>query len=197
MCQNFSKNKEKIIRVFLFLFLIVFFACGTLLGCASKSPSTTLSKTREITVPELDGKVLVSAIQYAGKTVFLSSRDSISIKDDTKRIAIFSIQIQNAKKNKSYELAPIVLLDGDKKIFPDAVKYFRGNSGFILLDWDIKSREVFFHSLKMKGSRGGKYTVDLLYAIDIDKEITKAEIYGQLIEFDTEKVKLNVIDKFN
>ena len=197
MRQNFYKNNEKTIRVSLFLFLIVFLVYGTLLGCASVTSSATLSKTREIIVPELDGKVLVSAIQYAGKNVVLTQSHSISVKDDTKRIAILSIQIQNTIKNKAYELVPIVLLDGDKKIIPDAVKYFSGNS-VIASDWGVESREVFFkNSLKMKGGRGGKYTVNLIYAIDVDKEITKAEIYGQVIEFDTEKVKLDVIDKFN
>jgi hypothetical protein len=197
MCQNFYKNNEKIIRSFVILFLIVFFVYGPLLSCTSVTPSATLSKTREILVPELDGKVLVSAIQYAGKNVLLTQSHSISVKDDTKRIAILSIQIQNTKKNKAYELVPIVLLDDDKKIFPDAVKYFSGNSA-IASDWGVESREVFFrNSLKMKGSRGGKYTVNLIYAINVDKEITKAEIYGQIIEFDTEKIKLDVIDKFN
>jgi hypothetical protein len=182
MCQNYNKYKEKTIRSPVVLFLILFFVYGTLLSCVS-APSAILSKTREIIVPELGGEVLISAIQYAGKSLALTQGHSISIKDDTKRIAIFSIQIQNTIKNKTYRLTPIVLLDGDKRIFPEAVKYFSGDTVFGS-DWGVESR--YMSSLTMKGSRGGKYTVALLYAIDDDKEITKAEIYGQVIEFYTD-----------
>jgi ABC-type uncharacterized transport system substrate-binding protein len=71
-----------------------------LLGCVTAlAPSTALSKTREIIVPELDGKVLISGIQYAGNSVELSDTKNISVKNkDEKRIAVFSIQLQNAKK---------------------------------------------------------------------------------------------------
>jgi hypothetical protein len=171
-----------------------------LLSCAS-APSTALSKKREITVPELEGKVIISAIQYAGESVYLSKTKYISVKDDNKkRIAILSIQIRNTKKNKVYELAPIVLLDENKKIFPDAVKYFNGNSdsGFAS-DIGIESRknDSILDSLPMKAKCGGKYTVNLIYAIDVDRDITRAGIYGQVIEFNTKKVRLDVIGRFH
>jgi hypothetical protein len=87
-------------------FFVVF---AVLSGCASV-PSTTLSKTRVLTIPELDGTVYVSAIQYGDKVVYLSQKDYVRVTNDTKRIAILSIQIQNTIAKKEYDLSPIVLL---------------------------------------------------------------------------------------
>jgi hypothetical protein len=173
--------------------VILFFICSIFLSCAS-SPAI-LSKTREIFVSELDGAVLISAIQDAGKSTALTGTQHIRVTDDKKRLAILSIQIQSTIKEKVYELSPIVLLDGDIKILPDAVKYFSGNSA-LGVNWGINSRNIITNTLTMSG-KGGKYTANLIYVVDVDSEITRAEIFGQVIEFDPEQVKLDVLDKFH
>ncbi|MCL2800344.1 MAG: hypothetical protein FWD28_01115 [Treponema sp.] len=177
------KRNLLVLLVSLFLFL----------SCASTA--AVLSKTREIFVPELDGPVYVSAIQYAGKSMKLSQSHYINVRDESKRLAILSIQVQNMVRGKVYNFAPIVLLDGDIKITPDALKYFKGNSAFGF-DWGIESRNFLNNTLTMSGS-GGKYTVNLIYAVGDDSSITRADIFGQIVEFDPELVKLNVIDTFH
>jgi hypothetical protein len=172
-----------------------FFIVFTILsGCASV-PSATLSKTRELTVPELDGTVYVSAIQYGDKVVHLTQRDYVRVTSDAKRIAILSIQIQNTIAKKEYDLSPIVLLDGDTRIEAEGVKYFSGNSVFAA-DWGVRSRSLLT-PVTMSGRRGGPYTVNLIYVVDIDKTIIQAELFGQVVEFDSDLVSLNVIDRFN
>jgi hypothetical protein len=49
----------------------------------------------------------------------------------------------------------------------------------------------------MSGRQGGPYTVNLIYVVDVDKTITQAELFGQVVEFDSDLVSLNVIDRFN
>ena len=172
----------------------LFVVSVSLLGCVS-APSTSLSKTREITVPELDGTVYISAIQYAGKAVGLSRTEYVSVRDDTKMIVILAIQIRNTVRKKEYDLSPIVLLDGDTRIEAETVKYFSGNSVFAA-DWGVRSKSLF-GPLTMSGKRGGPYTVNLIYPVDSDATITKAEVFGQVVEFDADLVSLDVIDRFN
>jgi hypothetical protein len=172
-------------------FFIVFMV---LMGCVS-GPSAALSKTRELTVPELGGKVCISAIKYEGKTVFLNRTQYVQVTNNAKRIAILSIQMQNPTPKKEYNLSPIVLLDGDKRIEPDAVKYFIGNFAFLTLV-GVKSK-TFLAPMTIKINWKGPYTINLIYAIDVDKTITRAELFGQVVEFNTDMVYLNVINRFN
>jgi hypothetical protein len=172
-------------------FFIVF---TVLAGCAS-APSATLSKTRELTIPELDGKVYISAIQYGGKSVNLTQTQYVYIRGDEKRVAILSIQIQNVIRKKEYDLSPIVLLDGDTRIEPEGIKYFRGNSA-LGMDWGVKVKSPL-SPLTMKVKGRGPYTVNLIYAVDVGKTITQADLFGQVVEFDSDMVSLNVIDRFN
>jgi len=177
-----------------FYSLFAVFVVFLLFGCASTS--TILSKTREINVPELDGKIYISAIQYAGKSVQLTQNKFVKVNEDTKRLAILSFQIQNVKRKKIYDFSSIVLLDDDTRISPDAIKYFRGNTS-IGMDWGVGTKSLFSNSLTMVRNRKGKYTVNLIYAVDTDKLINKADFFGQIIEFEKETVRMNVIDKFH
>jgi hypothetical protein len=172
-------------------FFIVFIV---LAGCAS-APSATLSKTRELTVPELDGKVYISAIQYEGRSVNLTQTQSVYVMGAGKRIAILSIQIQNPIRKKEYDLSHIVLLDGDTRIEPNGIKYFKGNFAFGA-DWGA-SVKSFLNPVTMKVKGRGPYTVNLLYAVDVGKTITQADLFGQVVEFNSDMVSLNVIDRFN
>jgi hypothetical protein len=172
----------------------LFIVFAVLLGCASV-PSTALSKTRELTIPELDGTVYISGIQYGDNIVSLTSTTYVSVANDSKRIAILSIQIKNTIAKKEYNLSPIVLLDGDTRIEADGLKYFSGNS-VLAADWGVKERS-FLNPLTIKGKRRGPYTVNLIYVIDVDKTITQAELFGQIVEFNSDLVALDVIDKFH
>jgi hypothetical protein len=191
MAQCFKKQNKNVINSL----IILFFVCSVILSCVSIPPSAALSMTREILVPELDGVVYISAISHLGKSVSLTRDNNIKVRDDTKRIAILSFQIQNVKRKKVYQFSPIFLLDGDVRILPDAVKYFRGNS-VIGVDWGVGTRNILNNSLTMSRKRNGKYTVNLIYVIDENKIITRAEFFGQIIEFNPELVNLSV-DLFN
>jgi hypothetical protein len=179
-------------------FFIVF---TVILGCASAPPSTSLSKTRELTIPELDGKVYISGIQYAGRSIKLSQSEYVYVKGAGKRIAILSIQIQNTIRKKEYNLSHIVLLDGDTRIEPEGIRYFSGNSAvgaeWFGVDLGVSLKSPLGYPLTMKGKRRGPYTVNLIYAVDIDKTISQADLFGQVIEFNSDMVSWNVIDRFN
>jgi len=175
-------------------FVTILFISFIFSGCESLSPAV-LSITREIFVPELDGAVYISAIQDAGKSVQLTQSQHVTVYDDTKKIAVLSIQVQNMTSRKAYDFSPVVLLDNDLRILPDHIKYFQGDSAFGF-SGGVESRNILNNKLTMSGN-GGKYTINLIYAVKNESNITRAEVYGQIIEFNSDQVLLNVIDKFN
>ena len=183
---NISKT---VVLMFGLVMLLLFFGCGTI-------PSA-LSKTRELSVNELDGVVLVSAIQERGSRVQVSRDYYATVINPETKFVILAVQLQNVVANKEYDLANIVLLDGEKRILPGMIKYFSGNTAFgVGTNWGIPELTLF-GTLPFKVRRGGRYTVNLLYVVDKDSVITRANIFGTVVEFDLNNtVSHNLMDKF-
>ena len=186
---------------YLFRGIVVLFCAAMVIGCATKPsiPSATLSKTRSIQVPELDGEVSISAIKYFDDRITLivtaAQTHYVRTHDPNKKLVVLSTQIKDAKSNKEYNLNSIVLLDEEKQILPDALQYFRGNT-VTGITWGVverNSRQGLLFNVK----RDGTYTINLIYAVDKDSIITKANIFGHIVEFETDMVDLDVINRFN
>ena len=190
--ENLMKNGLNISKpVVLMLGLIMSLI---LLGCVS-NPSA-LSKTREISVNELDGVVLVSAIQERGNRVQVTRDYYVTTTNPGTKFVILAVQLQNVVANKEYDLANIVLLDGENRILPGMIKYFSGNSVFGT-NWGMPSLTLF-GNLPFQVRSGGRYTVNLFYVVDEDSVITRANIFGTIVEFDLNNTaSYNMMDRFH
>ncbi|MGI5173054.1 hypothetical protein H0R92_05550 [Treponema sp. OMZ 840] len=148
-------------------------------GCASIP--TALPKERSVEVPELDGMVKISDIQYERAVFVLSQDQYYTLRGSDKKFVIFFMQPQKIKASKTYDFYNITLENDTTTVHPIIFKYVKAGT---LMTLDLGHVVEVANTLPHQFSSSVPYTVVLGFPAVPGERFTRINFYGKIVEID-------------